>query len=67
VPGTAIGVPSAAQPHGCAAALRCSTRDQGAADYGEAFPRLAGMLLLGLAALGGQIIRHRYLNERRTV
>jgi len=28
-------------------------------DYGEVFPRLAGMLLLGLAALVTQIIRHR--------
>lgn len=28
-------------------------------DYGEVFPRLAGMLLLGLAALVVQIIRHR--------
>jgi hypothetical protein len=27
--------------------------------YGEVFPRLAGMLLLGLAALVAQIIRHR--------
>ncbi len=27
--------------------------------YGEVFPRLAGMLLLGLAALVTQIIRHR--------
>lgn len=27
--------------------------------YGEVFPRLAGMLLLGLAALVIQIIRHR--------
>jgi len=27
--------------------------------YGEVFPRLAGMLLLGLAALIVQIIRHR--------
>ena len=27
--------------------------------YGEVFPRLAGMLLLGLAALIAQIIRHR--------
>jgi hypothetical protein len=28
-------------------------------DYGETFPRLAGMLLLGLAILITQIIRHR--------
>jgi hypothetical protein len=28
-------------------------------DYGEVFPRLAGMLLLGLAILVSQIIRHR--------
>jgi thiol:disulfide interchange protein len=28
-------------------------------DYGEVFPRLAGMLLLGLAILVTQIIRHR--------
>jgi len=28
-------------------------------DYGEVFPRLAGMLLLGLAILISQIIRHR--------
>ncbi len=28
-------------------------------DYGEVFPRLAGMLLLGLAAIIVQIIRHR--------
>jgi hypothetical protein len=28
-------------------------------DYGEVFPRLAGMLLLGLAVLITQIIRHR--------
>ncbi|HTI30209.1 MAG TPA: hypothetical protein VL687_07620 [Methylomirabilota bacterium] len=28
-------------------------------DYGEVFPRLAGMLLLGLAILITQIIRHR--------
>ena len=28
-------------------------------DYGETFPRLAGMLLLGLAALISQIIRYR--------
>jgi hypothetical protein len=28
-------------------------------DYGDVFPRLAGMLLLGLAALVTQIIRHR--------
>jgi thiol:disulfide interchange protein len=28
-------------------------------DYGEVFPRLAGMLLLGLAILIVQIIRHR--------
>lgn len=28
-------------------------------DYGEVFPRLAGMLLLGLAVLVVQIIRHR--------
>jgi hypothetical protein len=28
-------------------------------DYGEVFPRLAGMLLLGLAVLVTQIIRHR--------
>jgi thiol:disulfide interchange protein len=28
-------------------------------DYGEVFPRLAGMLLLGLAVLIVQIIRHR--------
>jgi len=28
-------------------------------DYGEVFPRLAGMLLLGLAVLVAQIIRHR--------
>lgn len=28
-------------------------------EYGEVFPRLAGMLLLGLAALVTQIIRHR--------
>ena len=28
-------------------------------DYGETFPRLAGMLLLGLAILVTQIIRHR--------
>jgi len=28
-------------------------------DYGEVFPRLAGMLLLGLAMLITQIIRHR--------
>jgi hypothetical protein len=27
--------------------------------YGEVFPRLAGMLLLGLATLAVQIIRHR--------
>jgi hypothetical protein len=27
--------------------------------YGEVFPRLAGMLLLGLAVLVAQIIRHR--------
>jgi thiol:disulfide interchange protein len=28
-------------------------------DYGETFPRLAGMLLIGLAILVTQIIRHR--------
>jgi thiol:disulfide interchange protein len=28
-------------------------------DYGDVFPRLAGMLLLGLAILVTQIIRHR--------
>ena len=28
-------------------------------DYGEVFPRLAGMLLVGLAILITQIIRHR--------
>jgi thiol:disulfide interchange protein len=28
-------------------------------DYGDVFPRLAGMLLLGLAAIIIQIIRHR--------
>jgi len=28
-------------------------------DYGDVFPRLAGMLLLGLAALVTQVIRHR--------
>ncbi len=28
-------------------------------DYGETFPRLAGMLLIGLAILITQIIRHR--------
>ncbi|MDP9271728.1 MAG: hypothetical protein M3P14_12300 [Chloroflexota bacterium] len=28
-------------------------------EYGDVFPRLAGMLLLGLAALVTQIIRHR--------
>jgi hypothetical protein len=28
-------------------------------DYGEVFPRLAGMLLLGLATIVVQIIRHR--------
>jgi len=28
-------------------------------DYGEVFPRLAGMLLVGLAILVTQIIRHR--------
>jgi len=28
-------------------------------DYGEVFPRLAGMLLTGLAVLVTQIIRHR--------
>ena len=28
-------------------------------EYGEVFPRLAGMLLLGLAILVTQIIRHR--------
>jgi hypothetical protein len=28
-------------------------------DYGETFPRLAGMLLIGLAFLITQIIRHR--------
>ncbi len=28
-------------------------------DYGEVFPRVAGMLLLGLAILVTQIIRHR--------
>ena len=28
-------------------------------DYGDAFPRLAGMLLIGLAILVTQIIRHR--------
>ena len=28
-------------------------------DYGETFPRLAGMLLIGLAILVSQIIRHR--------
>jgi hypothetical protein len=28
-------------------------------DYGDVFPRLAGMLLLGLAVLIVQIIRHR--------
>jgi hypothetical protein len=28
-------------------------------DYGEVFPRLAGMLLIGLAILVTQIIRHR--------
>ena len=28
-------------------------------DYGEVFPRLAGMLLLGLAIIIVQIIRHR--------
>ena len=28
-------------------------------DYGETFPRMAGMLLIGLAILVTQIIRHR--------
>jgi thiol:disulfide interchange protein len=28
-------------------------------DYGDVFPRMAGMLLLGLAILISQIIRHR--------